>query len=110
MSSDHVRSDPAVTADCFDLLSDETRVRIVGALYRQWQRSPDDPCLSFSTLYDRVEAEDSGRFNYHLNRLRDDLVCECDGGYTLSPLGVSLGQFVADDSPVLAWTPGTGSF
>jgi len=93
------RTDPTATAGVFDLLSDETRVRIVAALYTHRQRSPDDPCLPFSALRERVDAEDSGRFNYHLAKLRGVLVRDCDDGYTLSPLGVYLGQFVAADGP-----------
>jgi hypothetical protein len=93
------RADPTATAGLFDLLSDETRVRIVAALYRHWQRSPADPCLPFSVLRERVDAADSGRFNYHLGRLRGALVRECADGYTLSPLGVCLGQFVAEGGP-----------
>lgn len=99
MSRSESRADPTATAGLFDLLSDETRVRIVAALYHHWQHAPDDPCLPFSALRERVDAADSGRFNYHLGRLRGVLVRECAEGYTLSPLGVCLGQFVAEDAP-----------
>jgi hypothetical protein len=109
MSSETVQADPAATAGVFELLSDETRVRTVRVLYRRWQRAPDDPCVPFSVLCDRVGAADSGRFNYHLNRLRGHLVRECTDGYTLSPLGVYLGQFVVGDGPVRTASSGTVS-
>lgn len=85
-------------ASVFGLLSDETRIRIVAALYHEWHRSPDDPCLTFSSLYDRVGGDDSGQFNYHLRRLRDGLVDQREDGYTLTPLGVCLAQLVADEN------------
>jgi len=110
MSSESVGADPAVTAGVFELLSDETRVRIVSVLYRRWQRAPEDPCLPFSVLCDRVNAEDSGRFNYHLDRLRGHLVREYDDGYTLSPLGACLGQFVVEDGPGSTASSGIASF
>lgn len=99
MVSSTSQTDPTATASLFDLLSDETRVRIVAELYHQWQHSPDDKSLPFSALRERVDAADSGRFNYHLDQLRGILVCRCPEGYTLSPLGVCLGQFVAEEAP-----------
>lgn len=99
MPSERASSDPHEAAGLFDLLSDETRVRIVKELYRHWQCNPNDPCMPFSTLYARIDGEDSGRFNYHLSRLCDGLVDKRDDGYTLSPLGICLGQLVADDGP-----------
>ena len=97
--SDALGGDPHTAAGLFELLSDETRVRIVRELYHHWQRAPDDPCLPFSTLCARVEGDDSGRFNYHLNRLCGTLVDKREHGYALSPLGICLGQFVSEDGP-----------
>lgn len=89
-------SDPREAAGLFELLSDETRIRIVAELYRQWQPTPESPCLPFSTLHGRIGG-DSGRFNYHLRRLRDGLVDKRSDGYALTPLGIRLGQLVVDD-------------
>lgn len=82
----------------FDLLSDETRLAIVRTLYRYGRDHPDEPGLSFSALGDRLEVDDSGRFNYHLRRLRGPLVEKRDGGYALTPLGIRLGAFVVAES------------
>jgi DNA-binding transcriptional ArsR family regulator len=127
----------------FDLLSDETRVRIVaelaaargsvtprGAPTRERQDAPEvagndntettshdrsettshdksettshdtretaneddrsaraEGGLRFSTLRSRVGVTDSGRFNYHLNRLRETLVRKVDGRYVLTDVG-----------------------
>lgn len=96
-------SDPGEAAGLFELLSDETRVSIVQTLYCQWVRTPEAPCLPFSALHDRVGG-DSGRFNYHLKRLRNGLVEKRADGYALTPLGIRLGGLVADDgsTPVRA--------
>lgn len=99
MTGSRSGSDPAEAAGLFELLSDETRVRIIGELYEQCQRTPDAPCLPFSALYDRVGGDDSGRFNYHLKRLREGLVEKRGDGYALTPLGVRLASLVADGGP-----------
>lgn len=82
----------------FDLLSDETRLAIVRTLYRCGRDHPDEPGLSFSALGDRLEVDDSGRFNYHLRRLRGPLVEKRGDRYALTPLGYRLGAFVVAES------------
>jgi len=73
--------------DGFDLLADETRAAIVRTLATARRDSPMDPYVSFSELQDRVGATDSGRFNYHLGKLRGHFVRQTDDGYTLTPVG-----------------------
>lgn len=73
--------------DGFDLLADETRAGILRALAEARREDPRDPYLAFSDLQERVGATDSGRFNYHLGKLRGHLVAQTDDGYTLSPVG-----------------------
>jgi DNA-binding HxlR family transcriptional regulator len=78
------RTDGAISATAaFELLSDETRVRIVRELARSGP-------LRFSTLRQAVGAEDSGRFNYHLERLRKGVVEKGESGYDLTPAGRAL--------------------
>lgn len=100
MSSEGAGSDAHAAAGLFALLSDGTRVRIVQELYDHWRCDPEAPCLPFSELYSRVDAEDSGRFNYHLERLCDTLVDKRQSGYALTPLGIRLAQLVSDDGGV----------
>jgi DNA-binding transcriptional ArsR family regulator len=70
----------------FDLLSDETRLRIVTTLARD--REVDGASgLRFSQLRERVGAADSGRFNYHLGKLRGDLVRKDGERYVLTETG-----------------------
>lgn len=54
--------------EAFLLLADETRVRILTELATAWvQDWPGG--LGFSELRERVDVADSGRFNYHLDKL-----------------------------------------
>ena len=65
----------------FSLLSDENRIAILRALWEQ-----QEP-MSFSTLYDAVSIDDSGQFNYHLDKLRGQFVVRDEDGYTLTAAG-----------------------
>lgn len=67
--------------DVFGLLSNERRVEILETL----GKTPD-ASLSFSELYDRSDASDSGNFNYHLNKLCGSFVRKSDG-YELTYAG-----------------------
>lgn len=78
-------------ANVFTLLSDETRLRIVFELVLRRSECPTNPTLSFSELRSRVGARDAGRFNYHLGKLRGDLVEKGDDGYRLTPTGEAVG-------------------
>lgn len=68
-------------SNLFDLLSDSTRVAIVLAL------AEADTGLSFSELARRLEVDDTGRLNYHLKRLRGQLVVKEGDGYVLTDDG-----------------------
>lgn len=74
-------------AALFDLLTDETRLRIVSVLAAHEHANPDAPPLGFAALRERVGAADSGRFNYHLRKLAGSLVAKVDGGYALTDAG-----------------------
>jgi predicted RNA-binding Zn-ribbon protein involved in translation (DUF1610 family) len=79
MDSDE--TDPAPDR-AFWLLSDETRIAILRALW-----AADEKPVSFTDLRERVGNPNSGQFNYHLNKLRDHFVLKADGGYELSQAG-----------------------
>lgn len=77
------------------ILGEETRARIVVELGESVAAdgvsiSP----LSFSELMDRVGVADSGRFNYHLDKLVDTFVKKTDRGYVLRPPGHFLYQAI----------------
>lgn len=82
--SDPSDADPAAA---FQLLGDDTRVAIVSALTESRREAPEDPTLSFSELRHQVGAPDSGRFNYHLDKLKGQFVEQTGEGYTLTYAG-----------------------
>jgi hypothetical protein len=74
-----------------DAAGDESRMRIVQALVEHRSEQPRDPGLPFSALRDASGIRDSGRFNYHLDKLRDRFVEEENGEYRLTYAGRKLG-------------------
>jgi len=96
---------PPVTAtdaaDAFSLLADATRLSILEALVVANREDPTSATLSFSELYERSGIEDTGRFNYHLDKLVGRFV-EKSEGYRLSPAGIRVAGAVFSgyyDSP-----------
>jgi len=89
--------------DAFELLGNETRVRILQTL-----GTADEP-VPFSELHDRVGLRDSGQFNYHLNRLVGHFLQKTDAGYELRRAGERVVEAVLSgavtDAPVLELTP-----
>ncbi|WP_415380891.1 hypothetical protein [Halosimplex sp. TS25] len=83
------RADPAAVTDTFTLLSDETRVRILAAL-----ADAGEEAVRFSDLRSRVDVTDSGQFNYHLDRLRGELVAKTDDGYALTESGRAVARLL----------------
>lgn len=65
----------------FDLLADETRLAIVREL-----GDAEGP-ISFAELRKRVGVRDSGRFNYHLDKLTERFVSKGEDGYALTRAG-----------------------
>jgi hypothetical protein len=68
--------------EVFALLGNELRMNILQALF-------EDPYvpLSFSTLRERVDERDSGKFNYHLGKLVGRFVRKTGEGYELTLAG-----------------------
>jgi DNA-binding transcriptional ArsR family regulator len=74
----------AEPSDALDVLSDETRVRIIRTL-----AEADEP-LAFAELRRAVGVDDAGRFNYHLSLVCEHFVRERESGYELAPAGARL--------------------
>jgi hypothetical protein len=79
MTDDTASTPPA--EDAFALLGNDTRMGILRAL-----GDAGEP-LSFSALYDRVDVQGSGQFNYHLEQLVGHFVAKTDAGYDLTRAG-----------------------
>lgn len=82
MSDDEtVAVDHRPPGEAFGLLSNDLRVAIVQEL-----GAAGEP-LSFSSLRERVDEPDSGKFNYHLRKLVGHFVTHEEAGYGLSMAG-----------------------
>lgn len=86
--------------EVFSILSDDTRLGIVRALWRaDAMRTFDDVdetavTLPYSDLRERVGIEDNGKFNYHLSKLRPYFVRKSGAGYRLSGAGKRIARTV----------------
>ncbi len=71
--------------DAFGVLSDETRIEVLRALW-----DAEDREATFSELRDAVGMRDSGQFNYHLGTFDGQFVAETEDGYRLTTAGAQL--------------------
>lgn len=71
--------------EVFAALSDGTRVAILQALW-----DADGHEATFSELREAVGAPDSGRFNYHLDKLVERFVSRTETGYELTQAGMQI--------------------
>ncbi len=85
---DAPRSTTLSPDDAFSVLANETRMDIVRTL------SDSDEPLSFSELRESVGMPDSGKFNYHLDKLSGHFVRKTDEGYSLRQAGTRVIQAV----------------
>ncbi|WP_252700369.1 winged helix-turn-helix domain-containing protein [Natronosalvus vescus] len=69
-------------AEAFALISNETRLSILEALWAAEERP-----VSFSELRRAVEMRDSAQFNYHLQKLSGHFIDQVDGGYDFKHAG-----------------------
>jgi len=77
--------------EVFGLVADRTRLDILRALWRERIEHDDSEVrVSFSDLRQRVGAADSGRFNYHLDKLVPEFVTQDEGGYHLTYAGTRI--------------------
>lgn len=72
-------AEPSVR-EAFSLLNHEIRLEIILALLEDWQAVYTEP-RSYAELMDAVGMRDSGKFNYHLDKLRGVYVWQVEGGY-----------------------------
>ena len=79
----------STVAAAFTLLSDETRLAILLALWDAYDPYEDGTGLRFSELRDRVGVGDSGQFNYHLEQLAGHFVHADGEGYEITEAGLT---------------------
>ncbi|WP_126662666.1 winged helix-turn-helix domain-containing protein [Haloterrigena salifodinae] len=66
--------------EAFSILNHEIRLEILLALLEDWDAVYTEP-KSYAELMDAVGMRDSGKFNYHLDKLRGVYVREVEDGY-----------------------------
>ncbi|MEF8779198.1 MAG: helix-turn-helix domain-containing protein [Haloferacaceae archaeon] len=90
--SEDADADPDILdpAEVFSSLGNETRLTIVSVLHEEFSGGP----VQFSTLYDRLDLDDSAQFNYHLKKLVPHFVSGGDDGYALTAAGMRLARAV----------------
>lgn len=96
--------------DAFAQLGNETRIGILRALYDSWREAGFgiDYALPFTDIQERVGAEDSGRFNYHLQQLTGLFVRGTDEGYIFTHEGWRIVRTMQDLTEA-AEQPGTAA-
>lgn len=88
MSTDADSSADLSPEEAFALLGDRTRVSILRALADAEREAWDnDATVSFSDLYERVDANNTSQFAYHLEKLTGVFLAKTDDGYTLTFAG-----------------------
>lgn len=80
--------------DAFKLLSNETRLGILLALWEAYDPHAEDNSVSYSAIFDRINVRDSGQFTYHLNKLVGQYIEQTSGGYKLRNSGLKIVQTV----------------
>ncbi len=91
MGSPDDTTDPATA---FSTLSDPTRVDIIRELSSAQRESPGNPVRSFAELRKGVGVRDSGRFLYHLKKLRGHFVEKTENGYRLNYAGMEMASSI----------------
>jgi hypothetical protein len=79
---------PLSLGDALGIVGEETRARILIELGEAWDEDQASFArLSFTELMERVGVEDSGRFNYHLDKLVGTFIQKTEEGYMLQVPG-----------------------
>jgi endogenous inhibitor of DNA gyrase (YacG/DUF329 family) len=103
MTGDATDGDRLAPDEAFAVLGNGIRMGILRAL-----GAADGP-LSFSSLYDRVDVDDSSQFNYHLDRMVGHFVERTEAGYRLAGAGRRVVEAVLSgavtDRPTLERSP-----
>jgi len=84
--------------EAFALLGHEIRLDILLALLENWRAAHTEP-QSYSELMRAVDMRDSGKFNYHLKRLRGAYVRKVEDGYVPTASATALYRAVLATRP-----------
>lgn len=84
--------------EAFSILAHDVRLDIVSALLDDWHAVYTEP-RTYSELMDAVGMQDSGRFNYHLERLRGVYVERVEDGYVPTASATALYRTILAHRP-----------
>lgn len=84
--------------EAFALLAHDLRLEIVLALLDRWRAARTEP-QRYSELMRAVDMEDSGKFNYHLGKLRGAYLRKTDDGYVPTASATALYRAVLANRP-----------
>lgn len=84
--------------EAFALLGHDLRLEIVLALLERWRAAATDP-TGYADLMRAVGLEDSGKFNYHLQKLRGVYVRKTEEGYVPTAAATALYRAVLGSRP-----------
>lgn len=86
ISVESTEDDTPSADEAFALLSDATRITILRAI---WDIADpvESESVTFSEIRERVDADDPGRLNYHLDKLRGHFIRRTEAGYELREAG-----------------------
>lgn len=91
-------TDDVDAREAFALLGHDIRLEILLALLEDWLAAYTEP-KSYAELMDAVEMEDSGKFNYHLDKLRGVYVRQIEDGYVPTASATALYRTVLAHRP-----------
>ena len=98
MSEGPTDGDREAIRDALSVLAHDIRLDILLALLEGWAGVHTEP-QRYSDLMDAVGMEDSGKFNYHLDRLRGVYVERVEGGYAPTAGATALYRAVLAHQP-----------
>ncbi len=91
-------ADDVDAREAFALLGHDIRLEILLALLEDWLAAYTEP-KSYAELMDAVGMEDSGKFNYHLDKLRGVYVRQVEDGYVPTASATALYRAVLAHRP-----------
>jgi hypothetical protein len=92
------RSEQPPMREAFALLGHDIRLDILVALLDNWVAAYTEP-IPYAELMEAVEVEDSGKFNYHLGKLRGAYVQQVEDGYVPTAAATALYRAVVAHQP-----------
>lgn len=85
--------------EAFVLLGHDLRLEILLALLDRWRAAHTEP-QRYSGLMRAVDMQDSGKFNYHLGKLRDVYLRKVENGYVPTASATALYRAVLANRPM----------